>query len=140
VEDDINDFNTRLPPRLFETDRYLDARRNIYSRPDILTIICDVLKGTKEMETILDSCFGSLFSLRVSECPISCKIVHALLCRQLVTKHKYEMWTIFGGQPLRFSLVEFGSITGLSCGEFLEEYEPDFFHKRVNRTNDTGMF
>jgi len=105
VEDDTNDLDTRLPPRLFATDRYPDARLNIYSRPDILTEICDVLKGTKEMETILDSCFGSLFSLRVSECPISGKLVHALFCRQLVTKQKYEMLTVFGGQPLRFSLV-----------------------------------
>ncbi|OAP18985.1 hypothetical protein AXX17_AT1G38890 [Arabidopsis thaliana] len=136
VEDDTNDLDTRLPPRLFATDRYPDARLNIYSRPDILTVICDVLKGSKEMETILDSCFGSLFSLRVSECPISGKLVHALLCRQLVTKQKYEMWTVFGGQPLRFSLVEFGSVTGLPCGEFPEEYEPDFFPRRENGTND----
>ncbi|VYS48136.1 unnamed protein product [Arabidopsis thaliana] len=121
VEDDIIDNDTRLPPRLFATDRYPDARLNIYSRPDILTVICDVLKGTKEVETILDSCFGSLFSLRVSECSISCKLVHALLCRQLVTKQKYELKTIFGGQPLRFSLVEFGYLTGLPCGEFPKE-------------------
>ncbi|KAL9308518.1 hypothetical protein AtEden1_Chr1g0040881 [Arabidopsis thaliana] len=130
VEDDIIDNDTRLPPRLFATDRYPDARLNIYSRPDILTVICDVLKGTKEVETILDSCFGSLFSLRVSECSISCKLVHALLCRQLVTKQKYELKTIFGGQPLRFSLVEFGYLTGLPCGEFPKEYDPDFFPKR----------
>jgi len=136
VEDDTNDLDTRLPPRHFATDRYPDARLNIYSRPDILTVICDVLKGSKEMETIIDSCFGSLFSLRVSECPISGKLVHALLCRQLVTKQKYEMWTVFGGQPLRFSLVEFGSVTGLPCGEFPEEYEPDFFPRRENGTND----
>ncbi|KAG7656540.1 hypothetical protein ISN44_As01g036170 [Arabidopsis suecica] len=136
VEDDTNDLDTRLPPRLFATDRYPDARLNIYSRPDILTVICDVLKGSKEMETILDSCFGFLFSLRVSECPISDKLVHALLCRQLVTKQKYEMWTVFGGQPLRLSLVEFGSVTGLPCGEFPEEYEPDFFPRRENGTND----
>ncbi|AAF79792.1 T32E20.31 [Arabidopsis thaliana] len=121
VEDDIIDNDTRLPPRLFATDRYPDARLNIYSRPDILTVICDVLKGTKEVETILDSCFGSLFSLRVSECSISCKLVHALLCRQLVTKQKYELKMIFGGQPLRFSLVEFGYLTGLPCGEFPKE-------------------
>jgi len=38
---------------------------------------------------------------------------------------------IFGGQPLRFSLVEFGYLTGLPCGEFPKEYDPDFFPKRV---------
>ncbi|KAG7536989.1 Ulp1 protease family C-terminal catalytic domain [Arabidopsis suecica] len=102
AEVDTIDFDTRLPPRLFATDRYPEARLNIYSRPDILTVICDVLQGTKEMETLLDSCFGSLFSLR----------------------------------PLRFSLVEFGNVTGLPCGEFPEEYDPDFSPKRVNGVKD----
>ncbi|KAL9816557.1 hypothetical protein AtNW77_Chr4g0278931 [Arabidopsis thaliana] len=46
------------------------------------------------------------------------------------------MWTVFGGQPLRFSLVEFGSVTSLPCGEFPEEYVPDYFPRRVNGTND----
>ncbi|KAG7564232.1 hypothetical protein ISN44_As10g010030 [Arabidopsis suecica] len=102
AEVDTIDFDTRLPPRLFATDRYPEARLNIYSRPDILTVICDVLQGTKEMETLLDSCFGSLFSLR----------------------------------PLRFSLVEFGNVTGLPCGEFPEEYDPDLSPKRVNGVKD----
>lgn len=34
------------------------------------------------------------------------------------------MWTVFGGQPLRFSLSEFGAVTGLPCGEFPEDYDP----------------
>lgn len=120
------DWDNRLPTRLFATNRYPDARLNVYSSPDILTVIWKVLGGTPEMEKILDSCFGSLFSLRVSECPLSCKLIHALLCRQLQSKQKYELWTVFGGQPLRFSLVEFGSVTGLPCGEFPEEYDPYF--------------
>ncbi|KAG2274855.1 hypothetical protein Bca4012_045136 [Brassica carinata] len=38
--------------------------------------------------------------------------------RQVVTKKKYEMVPVFGGEPLRFSLVDFGEVTGLPCGEF----------------------
>lgn len=117
-------WDNSLPPRIFATDRYPDARLNVYSSPDILTVIWNVLQGTPEMDKILDSCFGSLFSLRVSECPLSGKLIHALLCRQLHTKQKYEIWTVFGGHPLRFSLVEFGSVTGLPCGEFPEDYDP----------------
>lgn len=40
-------------------------------------------------------------------------------------KKKYELWTVFGGQPLRFSLVEFGRISGLPCGEFPDNYDPE---------------
>ncbi|KAL9308758.1 hypothetical protein AtEden1_Chr1g0043891 [Arabidopsis thaliana] len=56
---------------------------------------------------------------------MSGKLMHALLCRQLVTKKKYELWTVFGGYPLRFALPEFACVTGLPCGEFSEDYDPD---------------
>lgn len=82
------------------------------------------MKGSSEYDRLLNSCFGSLFALPVSQCPISCKLIHALICRQLITKKKYELWTVFGGQPLRFSLVEFGSVTGLPYGEFPDNYDP----------------
>ena len=36
------------------------------------------------------------------------------------------MWPLFGGNPLRFSLVEFGEVTGLPCGEFEEGYSIDY--------------
>ncbi|XP_024014535.1 uncharacterized protein LOC112088485 [Eutrema salsugineum] len=36
------------------------------------------------------------------------------------------MWTVFGGQPMRFSLKEFGLISGLPCGEFPEDHDPDY--------------
>jgi len=51
--------------------------------------------------------------------------MHALLCRQLVTKKNYELWTLFGGHPMRLSLLEFAYVTGLPCGEFSEDYDPD---------------
>ncbi|EOA39894.1 hypothetical protein CARUB_v10008573mg [Capsella rubella] len=120
------EWDLRLPPRIFATDRYPDARLNVYSRPDILTVVCQVLRGTPEFDKILNSSLGSLFRLRISECPMSCKLVHALLCRQVLSKKKYELWTVFGGYPLRFSLVEFGAVTGLSCAEFPEDYDHDF--------------
>ncbi|EOA37657.1 hypothetical protein CARUB_v10012217mg [Capsella rubella] len=123
-----SEWDPRLPHRIFATNRYPDARLNVYSKPDILTVIYKVLKGTQEFDTILDSPLRSLFKLRVSECSISCKLVHALLCRQLVSKRKYELWTVFGGQPLRFSLMEFGAVTGLDCSEFPEDYDPDYQH------------
>ncbi|EOA22801.1 hypothetical protein CARUB_v10003519mg, partial [Capsella rubella] len=123
--DESSGWDLRLPPRIFATDRYPDARLNVYSRPDILTAVCKVLRGKPEFERILNSSLGSLFRLRISECPMSCKLIHALLCRQVLSKKKYELWTVFGGYPLCFSLLEFGAVTGLSCAEFSEDYDPD---------------
>lgn len=53
-------------------------------------------------------------------------MIHAMLARQVVTKNRYEVWPVFAGNPWRFSLVEFGSVTGLPCGEFENGYLPDF--------------
>ena len=117
--------DSNLPNRLFATDQYPRGRLNIYSRPDILSFIRKVFQGTKELDFILQSCFGPLFHLPVSKCAMSGKLMHALLCTQLVTKKKYELWTVFGGYPLRFALPEFACVTGLPCGEFSEDYDPD---------------
>lgn len=46
--------------------------------------------------------------------------------RQVVTKKKYEMVPVFGGEPLRFSLVDFGEVTGLPCGEFEDGYSIEY--------------
>ncbi|KAF8049188.1 hypothetical protein N665_2278s0001 [Sinapis alba] len=74
------------------------------------------------MARLLGSCFGGLFRLSLRRCAFSGKLVHGMLTRQVVTKKRFEMWPVFGGQPLRFSLAEFGYVTGLPCGEFEEGY------------------
>ncbi|KFK26584.1 hypothetical protein AALP_AA8G267400 [Arabis alpina] len=35
------------------------------------------------------------------------------------------MWSVFGGQPLRFSLNEFAAVTSLCCDEYPEGYDPE---------------
>ncbi|KAG2288934.1 hypothetical protein Bca52824_048538 [Brassica carinata] len=59
-----------------------------------------------------------LFQLPVARCPNSTKLIGSLLCRQLITIRKYELWFTFGNHPLRFSVDEFKEITGLNCGVF----------------------
>ncbi|CAN6886258.1 unnamed protein product [Brassica oleracea] len=105
--------NDRLPPRLFATDRYPSNRNNCYSSLEFLLLVRDVLEGSAEMERLLCSC------------AFSAKLVHGMLSRQLVTKKRFEMWHVFGGGPTRFSLAEFGHVTGLPCGEFEQGYEVD---------------
>ncbi|CAN7077976.1 unnamed protein product [Brassica oleracea var. botrytis] len=41
---------------------------------------------------------------------------------QLDIKKKYELWSLVGPQPVRFSLLEFGNLTGLNC-EYIEDLE-----------------
>ncbi|KAG2248131.1 hypothetical protein Bca52824_087759 [Brassica carinata] len=117
--------NQRLPSRLFATDRYPSKRFNLNASLEYLLLIRDVLEGADEMERLLGSCFGVLFRLQVRRCAFSAKLVHGLLTRQLVTKKRLELWPVFGGDPLRFSLAEFGHVTGLPCGEFEEGYVVD---------------
>ncbi|CAN6860941.1 unnamed protein product [Brassica oleracea] len=103
-----NACDTRLPERLFATDRFPRNRLNIYSRPKILAFVRHVLRGSEAFAKIRKSSFGKLFDLPTRLCPIS--------------------------YPLRFSLEEFGTITGLNCGSFPDGYEaPDHNRKDANK-------
>lgn len=108
----------RLPPRLFATDRFPSNRHNIYSKPDLLAFISYVLRDTEEFDFIKRSCFGKLFDLPARQCPVSCKLIHGLLVRQLITEDKLTLWSVFARDPIKFGLQEFGTITGLPCGAF----------------------
>ncbi|KAG2323017.1 hypothetical protein Bca52824_016230 [Brassica carinata] len=116
----------RLPERLFATDRYPSRRLNVYSSLEYLVVIRDVLRGTPELDRILGSCFGKLFELPARRCSYSSVMIHAMLARQVVTKKRYEVWPVFRGNPFRFSMVEFASVTGLPCGEFDDGYAVDY--------------
>ncbi|XP_019091553.1 PREDICTED: uncharacterized protein LOC104741704 isoform X2 [Camelina sativa] len=118
--------NPNLPERLLPVDSYSDgARLNIYSRPEYLGTIATLLKGSKEWERIKNSQFGKIFELPVARCSHSGKLLHGLLSRQLVTEKKHEMWFVFGGHPIRFSMREFQIVTGLRCGELPTQDEVD---------------
>ncbi|CAN6837755.1 unnamed protein product, partial [Brassica oleracea] len=113
-----------LPERLFATDRFPRKRLNIYSNPDILCLLRHVLRNSPELEVIRQSCFGGLFDLPARQCPVSCKLIHSLLSRQLVCDQQYTLWPVVGGHPFRFSIAEFHSVTGLPCGPLPEDYAP----------------
>lgn len=103
-----------LPRRLFPSDSYpRGARLNIYSKASVIGSLVDILRGSDKMETILASQFGKLFSLPASWCANSAKLIHGLLSRQLITNMRREIWKVFRGKPLRFSLREFHIISGL---------------------------
>ncbi|CAN6998934.1 unnamed protein product [Brassica rapa subsp. trilocularis] len=105
-----------FPERLFARNCYpAKPRLNIYSKASIIGSLVKLLRGSPEMNCLLGSQFGALFHLPVARCSNSAKLVHSLLSRQLVTMRLYELWFLFADKPLRFSLREFGDITGLKC-------------------------
>nr|VDC94855.1 unnamed protein product [Brassica oleracea] len=50
------------------------------------------------------------------------RLVHYMLGFQLDIKKKYELWSLVGPEPVRFSLLEFENLTGLNC-EYIEDLE-----------------
>ncbi|KAG2312452.1 hypothetical protein Bca52824_024009 [Brassica carinata] len=60
--------DNHLPRRLFVTDRFPIKRLNIYSSPDLLPFIRNVIRDTSEFKTIRQSCFGKLFDLPARQC------------------------------------------------------------------------
>ncbi|XP_024010255.1 uncharacterized protein LOC18014789 [Eutrema salsugineum] len=116
-----NNLSEKLPKRVLGDGCYpVGAGLNIYSKANVIGLLVEALKGTEDLEKLLHSQFGKLFHLPVARCCNSAKLVHALLSRQLVTTKKHEIWFLFGGQPLRYSIREFKEITGLNCNP-----EPD---------------
>lgn len=77
------------------------------------------------MGRLLSLCFGTLFDLPVRRCSYSSVMIHALLARQVVQRRGTSCGQCLGGNPLRFSLVEFGCVIGLPCGEFEGGYAAD---------------
>ena len=106
-----------LPDRVFRSDCYPShaVRINSYSKPKYLLEVLKVIDGMPELATLLASPLGALFSLPVRQCSLSGQLVHQMLCRQLHTTNSEELWFVFAGQPLRFSLTEFHEVTGLDC-------------------------
>ncbi|KAH0910744.1 hypothetical protein HID58_034065 [Brassica napus] len=115
----------RLPLRLFATDRFPINKLNIYSSPEILPFLRHVLRDTKEFQTIRQSCFGKLFDIPSRQAPISRKLIHSFLSRQLICGGDHTLFSVFGGNPFRYGLQEFGAVTGLNCSPFTEGYHPD---------------
>ncbi|XP_024004956.1 uncharacterized protein LOC18030404 [Eutrema salsugineum] len=130
-----NNLSEKLPKRVLGDGCYtVGAQLNIYSKANVIGLLVEALKGTEDLQKLLHSQFGKLFHLPVARCCNSAKLVHALLSRQLVTTKKHEIWFLFGGQPLRYSIREFKEITGLNCNP-----EPDSTEKEED-VGKTGIW
>ncbi|XP_020876425.1 uncharacterized protein LOC110227210 [Arabidopsis lyrata subsp. lyrata] len=102
-----------LPSRLF-ADREEPAgdRVNMYFKLNTIKAVLKALTP-EELDTIRP-CFGKLLDV-YSKPVFSGKLAHFLLTRQLNVVKRHEIWVVFAGKPVRFSLSEFGLVTGLNC-------------------------
>ncbi|CAE5987931.1 unnamed protein product [Arabidopsis arenosa] len=102
-----------LPSRLF-ADREEPAgdRVNMYFKLNTIKAVLKALTP-EEIDTIRP-CFGKLLDV-YSKPVFSGKLAHFLLTRQLNVVKRHEIWVVFAGKPVRFSLREFGLVTGLNC-------------------------
>ncbi|CAA7041534.1 unnamed protein product [Microthlaspi erraticum] len=116
--------STELPSRLYAADCYPGGpqRLNIYAKANVIGQVVAALQGHEELEHLRQTQFAGLLNLPVARSSNSAKLIHALLAWQLVTRRRYELWTVFGPNPIRFSLREFKRITGLYCGKIPEDH------------------
>ncbi|XP_024016312.1 uncharacterized protein LOC112089787 [Eutrema salsugineum] len=111
--------NIKLPERLFAAGQEpVGERVNSYQKSKSVQAILNAL-DEDEVKRLRDSQMGKL--LATMDMPsFSGSFGFYMLARLLRVKKKHELWFLFAGRPIRFSLREFAIVTGLECGKFAQ--------------------
>ncbi|XP_022566358.2 uncharacterized protein LOC106404172 [Brassica napus] len=88
-----------------------------------------------EWEELKNSRVGVFLKFHEMKFGWASRLVHYILYFQLNCKKKFELWSLVGVEPLRFSLHEFEEITGLNC-----EYVKNLENPLVEVTTDMKAF
>ncbi|KAF8095135.1 hypothetical protein N665_0339s0006, partial [Sinapis alba] len=88
-----------------------------------------------EYEELKKSRLGVFLKFKEMDFGWASRLVHYMLCFQLNIKKKYELWSLVGADPVRFSLIEFEQLTGLNC-EYIKHLE----NPRCEVTNEMASF
>ncbi|KAF8103625.1 hypothetical protein N665_0187s0026 [Sinapis alba] len=88
-----------------------------------------------EYEELKESRLGVFLKFKEMDFGWASWLVHYMLCFQLNIKKKYELWSLVGADPVRFSLIEFEQLIGLNC-EYIEHLE----NPRCEVTNEMVSF
>uniref|UniRef100_A0A0D3AR86 DUF1985 domain-containing protein n=1 Tax=Brassica oleracea var. oleracea TaxID=109376 RepID=A0A0D3AR86_BRAOL len=75
-----------------------------------------------EYEELKESKLGVFIKFQELGFDWASRLFHYMLGFQLDIKKKYELWSLVGPEPVRFSLLEFENLTGLNC-EYIEDLE-----------------
>ncbi|ESQ38572.1 hypothetical protein EUTSA_v10029454mg [Eutrema salsugineum] len=88
-----------------------------------------------EWEEIYESPLGVFSKFHDLDFGWASRLVHHMLTFQIFCKQKYEIWSLIGTIPVRFSLHESEEITGLNCG-----YVDDLALTDLALSDDTRAF
>ncbi|ESQ37045.1 hypothetical protein EUTSA_v10002876mg [Eutrema salsugineum] len=78
--------------------------------------------GDEVYNDLMNTCaIGAIFKLAAKYYVWSANMVHQFISNQLCVDRKNEVWSLIGGRPVRFSLHEFGEITGFNCDPIVED-------------------
>ncbi|KAG2266571.1 hypothetical protein Bca52824_073650 [Brassica carinata] len=74
--------------------------------------------GEDVWSELRESAIGVIVKLKELHYIWSAKVVHHFLANQLAIESSHEILSLIDSMPFRFSLYEFGEITGLNCDPF----------------------
>uniref|UniRef100_A0A0D3BJM7 Ubiquitin-like protease family profile domain-containing protein n=1 Tax=Brassica oleracea var. oleracea TaxID=109376 RepID=A0A0D3BJM7_BRAOL len=75
-----------------------------------------------EYEELKESKLGVFIKFQELGFDWASRLIHYMRGFQLDIKKKYELWSLVGPEPVRFSLLEFENLTGVNC-EYIEDFE-----------------
>ncbi|KAF8088631.1 hypothetical protein N665_0533s0017 [Sinapis alba] len=113
-----------LPKRIFTLGEEPFPNKSIAYHTDdskLFSAVRDALHDD-EYEELKESRLGVFLKFKEMDFGWASRLVHYMLCFQLNIKKKYELWSLVGADPVRFSLIEFEQLTGLNC-EYIEHLE-----------------
>ncbi|KAH0860689.1 hypothetical protein HID58_088950 [Brassica napus] len=106
-----------FPDRMFAMgDEPLGIRITPYHKPSCISKILNALEEEK-VRFVRESPFGKLIEIAQKPSFSGC-LGRFLFSRLLKIRKKHEVWFLFAGKPIRFSIREFTLVTGLNCRRY----------------------
>ncbi|KAF3514370.1 hypothetical protein F2Q69_00007381 [Brassica cretica] len=113
-----------LPQRIYTLGEEPPAHKSISYHIDDIDLFNNLRRALNddEYEELKESKLGVFIKFKEMNFGWASRLVHYMLSFQLNIKKKYELWSLVGPQPVRFSLLEFEHLTGLNC-DYIEDLE-----------------
>ena len=103
--------------------QHFRSKVTCFSKLGAIKVIADKLTDV-QLDMFSRSCFGKLF--KMNELKFAGQFMHNLLLRQVECDDDAELWfALPNDSVIRFSIQEFGLITGLDCGPYPKDWSSD---------------
>lgn len=101
---------------ILQESEHFPGKINCPSKLTPIQLIKEKL-SEEQLRIFKRSCFGRLIDIQ--DLQFQGQLLHHLILRQISSPHDDEIWfALSGSRPFRFSIHEFGLITGLSCAPY----------------------